>query len=275
MTMSSKIAALAVLVATLAVSLIGSPLAGIVFALTSVAPAALLVHLSLLRRDSGPVDGQWFPIGTVVASAAALAGCIVGAAFVAAAGEAQSLIKLKAGIADAVRAAVKAGFTGLPSGQPLSEVDLATLSDLMLNLMPGVSAALWLAAMLLCLWIAGHVALAGGQLRRPWPALSLMRFPVGLPLVLAASLAAAAFADGIPRLVALGFAGAFYAAYTLLGLAIVHHLTRRLSWRNPALTAVYVALLVLVTPVSMLLVLGALIDTFKPLRTPSAAPPVP
>jgi hypothetical protein len=276
---NSKTSILAASVATLAASLIVSFTFGGFFAATSVLPAALLVYMALLHREpavtgaGAPGPTEWFPVGRIVVTTAALGAFIVSGCLVLATNQENGFAKLRTAVGESVTQALKAGMAGLPGGQSLSEAQLASLTDTMLNLMPGMSATLWMGAMLFCLWFAAHVALASGQLKRPWPDLGAITYPTGTPLFLAATLSAALFTDGVIRLVALAFAGALYAAYVLLGLAIIHTRTRGLSWRNPALTALYVTLAVFVTQVSLCLAVLGLIDSFKPLRGPPRGPP--
>ena len=273
-------ALLAAVVATVIVALIVSPMFGVVFALTTVLPTAGLIYLALLHRaaaapagaDGAPSQTQWYPIGTAVVASALMSGCIVGASLHLVAGQGSGLAKLRQAVTEAVKQALKGGFAGLP-GQTLPDADIAALSDRMLNLMPGLSAATWMGSILLCLWLAGHVALASGQLARPWPHFGTMAYPAGTSLLLAAALAAGMMLDGLPRLIALGFAGALYVAYVLLGLAIIHQLTRRYQWRSPMLSTVYLLLLVLTVPVSFMIALVALVDSIRPLRSLSSAVP--
>ena len=266
-------ALLGAVVASVIVAVLVSPTFGVVFALTTVLPVAGLVYLTLLHRPTNapagtpadsPAQSQWYPIGTAIVASAVMAGCIVGASLQLVASQGAGLEKLREAVTEAVKQGLK-GFPGLP-GQSLPDADLAALSDRMLNLMPGLSAATWMGSILVCLWLAGHVALASGQLARPWPNFGAMTYPAGTSLLLAGALAAGMMLDGLPRLIALGFAGALYVAYVLLGLAIIHHLTRTYPWRNPTLSAVYLLLLVLTVPVSLVIALVALVDSIRPLR---------
>jgi hypothetical protein len=71
-----------------------------------------------------------------------------------------------------------------------------------------------------------------------------MEFPRGTALAFAASLLAT-LVGGYVGLAASGFAGAFFMAFLLLGLAIVHYTTRGATWRPFALWGLYAALLFL------------------------------
>jgi hypothetical protein len=262
-------------VATLTISALVSLPFGALFALTTVLPSVGLIYLALLHREPSPGQAEWFPVGRVVVAASLMAASVVASGFALAAGQEGSIEKLRAAVTEAVKQAIKAGFAGMPGSTGMTDTAVAQLSEVMLNLMPGLSSALWMGSILSCLWLAAHVALASGQLQRPWPPISLMTFPPGTALLLALALAGVLFLDGLPRLIALGFAGALYFAYVLLGLAIVHHLTRPLSWRNPALTGIYALLIIATSPASLILAFVGLLDTLRPLRGDQPQQPAP
>jgi hypothetical protein len=99
-----------------------------------------------------------------------------------------------------------------------------------------------------------------------------MTFPTGTPFLLAAS-TAASFAPGMLGLAAAGFAGSFYFAYVLLGLAVVHYTTRGRSWRPFALWGLYAALVLTNTGLSLLIAILGLIEQMISLRRPATPPP--
>ena len=273
---NANTAIVAAAIASAFVLLIAAPLAAVVFAVALAFPPAILIRWTLFNRDLGPGQTEWYPIGRVLLAAALMAGSLVGTAFLLAATD---IDKLRASVRSAVVTMVKKGFAGIP-GQPMDEANVTRLSEYMLNLLPGVSAIMWMGCTLLCLWIAGRVALASGQLARPWPDLAAFSLPVGTPLLLAAALAASLALDAVPRLVALSFAGALYALYVLLGLAIIHYNTRGLSWRGPALTATYFSPILPIPFVPdggavLFIALLGLADSFRPMRRLPGGPKSP
>lgn len=247
---------------TLLLALFSTPAAGAAFAVTLAFPAALLVNLAFLHRDEPDGATLWYPIGRIVLVAALLASCVIALGLVMAG----DLDKLRTAIRAAIDTMIKAGFGALPDSAVPSEADLVLATETMLQLLPSVSAAFWMGCILLCQWLAARVALMSGQLARPWPDLAALSFPLGTPLLLGAAIAAALLLEGVLRLMAMGFAGALYAAYVLLGLAILHFVTRGYSWRGAALAALYVALIILNSGASLLLVLIGLAGSFLPLR---------
>jgi len=237
--------------------------AGLAFALTLAFPAAIIVYLTLLHRESTDGESEWYPIGRVIVATALMSATIVAAGLLIAGTTSD-------GLHTAVRASidtmVKSGFGGLPGGGSLSEADLVRATDIMTQILPGASAAFWMLCILTCQWIAARVALASGQLTRPWPDLAAFSLPVGTPLILSAAIAATLVLEGMPRIIVTGYVGALYAIYVLMGLAIVHYVSRGAFWRGPALSALYVLLIVFNSGASLLLALLALADSFIPIR---------
>jgi hypothetical protein len=269
----SRAAVLAASFACLFIGIASVPV-GVRFALAFAYPVALLVYLTLLHRRVDEEHAQWYPIGRVILAACAMAGALVAASF---AFLWQDLGQLREVLSKALDPLIEKGLVGLPGGAVLDAAAKANLVDLGVLLMPGLLVGFWLAMLLFNVWAAAKVADISGQLARPWPDLTAMSYPAGTPMLLALSLGCALILEGIPRLMALSLSGAFYLAYVLLGLAIIHNLTRGAPWRQPALTALYV-LLAMASVVTVPLVLLGLVDSFKPFRRTNgdfADPPPP
>ena len=114
------------------------------------------------------------------------------------------------------------------------EIDEATA--VALALLPAAPAISTMGSLLFNMWLAGRITLASGRLQRPWPDLAAIVYPPATPLLLAVA-TGAGFLAGMPGLIASGFAGPLFLAYVLLGLAVVHYVTRGRSWRPFALWA--------------------------------------
>ncbi|MEQ1698098.1 MAG: DUF2232 domain-containing protein [Hyphomicrobiaceae bacterium] len=242
--------------------------AGIAFATTLAFPAAFLVYLALLNREPAPGVAEWYPVGRILVATALIAATVVALGLVMADSTPD---KLRAAVSAAIETMMKTGFGGAPGGPTLSQADLARFTDIMVKLLPGVSAVFWMACILFCQWAAARVALASGQLVRPWPDLAAFRLPPGTPALLGLSLAATLVLDDMPQLMALGFAGATYSLYVLLGLAVIHYMTRGASWRGPALTAIYALLIIFNSGASLLLAVLGLAGSFVELRRPDGS----
>ena len=158
----------------------------------------------------------------------------------------------------------------------LSPEDVTAITEFSLYALPAASAMLWLGGFLLNFWLAGRITLLSGRLPRPWPDLAAMTFPRGFALGLAAALALT-FLSGYPALLGSSFGGAFFLAYLLMGLAIVHYVTRGRASRPFVLWGMYFALLILNTWAAILIALLALLEPFLPLKrtTPPPGPTPP
>jgi hypothetical protein len=123
---------------------------------------------------------------------------------------------------------------------------------------------------LLNLWLAGRITLASGRLQRPWPDLSMFAMPGGATFVLLVAIALS-FVGGLAGLVAAGIAAPFTLAFALVGLAVVHALTRGSQWRTFILTALYVGVL-FVPYIGLLLALTGLAETVFHYRSAGKPP---
>ncbi|MGD9786138.1 MAG: DUF2232 domain-containing protein [Hyphomicrobiaceae bacterium] len=275
------------LAGTLAVALTTAPAIGLVFAVSNALPVAVLTYLAGLGRpasapgpDVDPATGtEWYPVGRLVIWAAAISGAM------------SLIVMLMIGadldtLRDAVRKLIdevlKAQIEAMAQGKPLDEADLARLTDVGVYLLPALTALSWMMTMLFNLWLAGRITATSGRLPRPWPDIPAMRFPRGTPLALAAA-SAGTFLPGYAALGASALSGALYFAYVLMGLAVIHYVTRTQPWRPIALWSLYGALLILNTGISIFIALLGLADSFMPLRRspppgtnpPPARPPGP
>lgn len=238
-----------------------SPGPATVFAASQALPAMLLVYLTTLHRQT-PEGTEWYPIGRIVVVAALCAGALASLWLIVLGGDVQTL---KAGLKSLIESALKNDLPQMPGGKTLSGTDIDAATDVAMTLFPAASALSSLGGLLFGLWLAGRILHAAGHLIRPWPDLAATVYPSLTPLLLAGS-TAATFLDGAPGLVAAGFAGAFFLAYVLLGLAIAHYVTRGYSWRPFALWVMYGILLLMNAGVSLVLALIGLAESIIPLR---------
>jgi hypothetical protein len=267
-------AAVGALAASALVALVASPFSALVFAATEGVPVTALAYLTMLHRSTPYASGmapatEWYPPGRLIVWAAVIAGALSAFSLALMGGDAESL---RAALRSFIENVVTKELPGSPGTQPLGEAEYDTLTELALTLLPAATAVSWMAALLFNLWLAARITLASGRLQRPWPDLAAITFPPGTPLLLAAS-TAASFAPGMLGLAAAGFAGSFYLAYVLLGLAVVHYTTRGRSWRPFALWGLYAALVLTNTGLSLLIAILGLIEQMISLRRPTAPPP--
>ena len=154
--------------------------------------------------------------------------------------------------------------------------DLDEATAVALALLPAASAISTMGSLIFNMWLAGRITLASGRLQRPWPDLAAIAYPIGCAASARARRRGAAFLSGLPGLIAAGFAGPLFFAYVLMGLAVVHYVTRGRSWRPFALWALYAALFVMNTIASLAVALLGLAEAIWPIRriaAPRNGPP--
>lgn len=268
----------------LALGGLATPVAGLLFAVSAALPAVVLTYLALLSRPvvataaaSDELDTpapaavslvEWYPAGRLVIVAALLGGLVVLGALLMLG---QDVAGLKAALEPAVKKLVTEQLPHPADAPPLGEAEIAYLSELAVYIMPAAAAMTLMSVMLLNLYLAGLVTLASGRLARPWPDLAAIGYPRGAPLLLALAIGST-FVPGVPGLVGSAFAGSLYLAYVLLGLAIIHYISRGQSWRSIMLVTLYVVLLVMNTAVSLMIAILGLAESLVPIRA-RARPP--
>jgi len=271
--------AIAATVGTLLAAFIAGPRSGVVYLVALGAPAAVFSYLALLNRQvelepeagngHGGVATEWYPIGRLVAWASVWAGLVAAAALLGTASDAAGIRAALLEVFEKTRLAEAMGS----GGRPLTPQEKNAFIALMATLFPWAISTMWFTIAMFNLWLAGHVTRASGRLARPWPDLSAISLPPAMPLAFGAAVLGTFLAD-MPGLVASGFASSLMFALMLLGLAILHRITRGTALRPAILGTVYASLLFL-QPVSALLV--AMIGLAEPFfrRGPAGAGPPP
>jgi hypothetical protein len=211
-----------------------------------------------------PVPLEWYPIGRVIAAATLMAGALAFVSILMLGADLEGLRTMMRELVDNVLLKQMPGLGGAEIG----EAEKNALAGLLLHALPAGSAVLWLGGFVLNLWLGGKITLVSGRLARPWPDVTLMRFPRGFGLGLAAALGLTMLPD-MPGLLATGFAGAFLFAYLLMGLAIIHHATRGLAGRPFILWGVYLALFVFNTWAGLVIALIAVLEPVMWYRRPN------
>lgn len=149
------------------------------------------------------------------------------------------------------------------SGQtPPGTEELKSITDRVVAYLPSTLAIMAMGFPLLNLWLAGRIARSAGLLRQAWPDLAALRLPTGTALVLGLALLALTLLSGTASVAATSISAALLFGYLLVGLAVVHYVSRGKSWRTVALVATYISLIWLALPI---LIVG-LIDAIYPLR---------
>ncbi len=225
------------------------------------APAWWLGYLALLARPASGGDVEWYPPGRLVLWAAALGAAVVTIAMFQVGSDEESIRNgLKAGLERVFRQQ-----TGGAADEPLSFPGISEperLLELFAVVMPPIAAIASTLILTLNLWIAGRVVKLSGRLTRPWPDIPAMTFPRWAPALLAAA-ALVSFVPDLAGLIASLFAATLLVAFTMLGFAVLHALTRGLSGRTAMLSGAYAFVAVLGWPALVAVLLGVAESIFK------------
>lgn len=263
-------AAIAGATATLSVLLVTNPAAAALYGLSEALPAVVITRLALLSRGTG-AEAEWYPIGRIVGAAAIFSGFFAGFVLMAMGGDADALAKT---VRTFVEAFVKTELTQLPNAPKIADSQIDEIAKTTLSMLPWALAIIAMTTILINLWLAGRITLASGRLTRPWPDLALTTYPAGTALSLVIAMAIG-FSGGILGLIAGGFAAAFSFAFLLLGLCVVHALTRGSPWRPFILSTAYTAFVIFSPAVGLLLTLTGLAETIFGYRFRPGGPPPP
>ena len=269
-----------------AISVIGNGRAALFYTLAIGLPAALFAYLALLSRpERDPITGaarlEWYPLGRIVAWAVGWAAVLTTFALLATGPDVDGLRAALGAAFDkmqVIRGVDTAPGTGNTSptapGEGVTAVDTKMFVEIMVIWFPWAVATCWLTMAMLNAWAAGHCIRLSGRLARPWPDLASLQLPRQTPIAFAAAVASS-FLPGMAGLMASGAASAIVFAYVLVGLAILHAVTRGRSIRPMLLTLVYGALLLL-SPFSALAVaMIGLAEPISPLRRMQPSGPTP
>ena len=249
----------------------GSSTAALIFAASQALPVVVLAYLASLNRQS-PGQTEWYPIGRIVLAAALMAAVFSMLTLFLLGGDVETL---RATLRTMLESFIQTELAKMPDAPVLGSKEIDEVTSVTLALLPAASAISTMGSLLFNMWLAGRITLASGRLRRPWPDLAAMTYPPGTALMLAAA-TAAAFLSGFLGLIAMGFAGPLFLSYVLMGLAVVHYITRGRPWRPFALWAIYAALFIVNTVASLAVAILGLTESVWPLRKinqPPSEPP--
>jgi hypothetical protein len=260
-------AAIAAIAATATVLLMANPLAAEVYAISTALPAVVVTRLALLSREQGEVR-EWYPIGRIVVIAAVFAGIFAMIALVLMGGDVDTLTKMLRTVVESFVKTELAEIPGAPeiNADQIDEITRSTLSSL-----PWALGLLAMATILLNLWLAGRITLASGRLMRPWPDLAKFAMPARATFALLVAIGLSLL-GGMTGLLAAAVAAPFTLAFGLVGLGVVHTLTRNSPWRSFILAALYAGV-VFVPHIGLLLAIAGLAETVFRYRTAGGEPP--
>ena len=177
------------------------------------------------------------------------------------------------GFAEAMRAQLDPLFKALaeqPSPPPAEQLE--QFKEVLIKALPGAMAAVSILSMVLSLALAIAVVKRSGISLRPWAAFGALRFPRWSVWVLSAA-ALATFLPGLTGTLAWVFASALFAAFVVLGAAVVHGLTAGSPMQPLMLSALYFLIFFFNIIVCLPLILLAMTDQAFDLRARKAGTP--
>ena len=261
-------AAVAGLAGTALVLVAGSALGALVFAASQAIPVIVLTYLASLNRQTDAGNVEWYPAGRLVIAAAIIAGLFSTLTLFLLGGDIDTL---RTALRDMLQQFVNTELPKMPDAPTLGAEEIDEATAIALALLPAASAISTMGSLLFNLWLAGRITKASGRLQRPWPDLAAIVYPPVTPLLLAVA-TGAGFLAGLPGMIAAGFAGPLFLAYVLLGLAVVHFMTRGRPWRPFALWGLYASLFIMNTVASLAIALLGLAEAIWPMRKVSPPP---
>jgi hypothetical protein len=257
-------AAIAGAAGTILVFVAGTPLGALLFAASQAVPVVALTYLAQLNRQTPDGAVEWYPVGRLVIAAGLLAAAFSTLTLFLLGGDVEAL---RTALRDMLQTFVSAELQTMPDAPTLGPKEIDDATAVALALLPAASAISAMSSLLFNMWLAGRITLASGRLSRPWPDIPAMSYPPAAPLMLAVA-TGAGFIAGLPGLIGAAFAGSMFLAYVLLGLAVVHYITRGQSWRPFALWGLYAALLIMNTLATLGIALLGLAESIWPQRKP-------
>jgi Predicted membrane protein (DUF2232) len=266
---------IAAVVASVCLGLAFGPLFFFAFLLGIAVPAWWLGYLALLARPAAGDEVEWYPPGRLVLWAAALAAGVIAIALFQIGSDEDTI---RSGLKQALGRVLRLETGGAPD-EPLSVPGISEperLIELLAIALPPVAAMCGALTLILNLWIAGRIVNFSGRLKRPWPDIPGMTFPRSAPALLALAIAVA-FVPALVGLVASLFAATLLIAFTLLGFAVLHALTRGVPGRTAILAGAYVAVVALGWPAlgGVLLAIAEMIFGWRAKAVGRGPPPVP
>ena len=232
-----------------AYAVLGSPTLGGFMLVSQGLPVAGLCYLAGLSRPiteagsdreaDSAASVEWYPVGRLVAVAASIAAILPLVSFLLVG---PSVEQQRTTLRPHVERLLTMMQQQAKDATKPTDEQINTVTEVMVDLLPAASAIGWLMSLLVSFWLAARITRMSGRLARPWPDIAMMRFPAIVPLALAASVLAT-FVPGAGGVAGRIFAAALGFSYLLLGLAVLHVITRGNAFRPALLGAAYFALI--------------------------------
>jgi hypothetical protein len=198
-----------------------------------------LGYLALLARPASNSAGgalEWYPVGRLVLWTGVIGTLVVAAAVPNFGSDQESL-----------QAALRKTYERILRDQ--------SLIDLLVVAVPPAAAVFSTVTNLLNLWLAARIVKISGRLTRPWPDLATLTLPAPSAGLLAAAIAGS-FLPDLAGVLSGAFAASLLMVFAVLGLAVLHAITRGVAGRTVMLAGVYGVTIVLGWPILAISILG-------------------
>jgi hypothetical protein len=198
-----------------------------------------LGYLALLARPASNGAGgalEWYPVGRLVLWAGVIGTLVVAAAVPNFGTDQESL-----------QAALRKTYERILRDQ--------SLIDLLVVAVPPAAAVFSTVTNLFNLWLAARVVRISGRLTRPWPDLAALTLPASSTGLLAAAIVGSFLSD-LAGVLSGAFAASLVMVFAVLGLAVLHAITRGVAGRAVMLAGVYGVTIVLGWPILAISILG-------------------
>lgn len=239
------------------------------FAAMTAAPALWLTHLALQSRETMTEDQkptlEWYPAGHLLT-------WTMGMAAVALLFAALSTLSVEGGIRGPLITVLETvNQTELENALARANVPISIdqFLEVVADIIPAATAWYWILLITLNMWGAQKILVYLGRALRPSPSLPDIDIPqgVGLPLAVAllVYLIPGSFVPSEAQFVAATLAAILLLPYFLLGLAVVHAISRPWPWRHLWLAFLYLVMIYMGLPALILCLVG-LVEPWARLR---------
>jgi hypothetical protein len=204
-----------------------------------------LGYLALLARPATANGAalDWYPVGRLVLWAA-----VIGTLMAA-------VVLLHFGTdLESIRTFLRKSNEGL--------IPDPALIDILVVAVPPTLAVFSTVVLIVNLWLAARVVNISGRLKRPWPDIAARTLPPLASGLLAVALAGSLLPD-LPGVLAGAFAASLLMVFAILGLAVMHAITRGVPSRPVILAGLYAATIAmswLLLPIALFGLADALLD---------------
>lgn len=149
-----------------------------------------------------------------------------------------------------------------------SDVELQNLASVIIGLVPFVQPAILTITLVLALYVGAAITRLSGRLPRPKDDVPTQTALPRTTLAVFLAALAGAFAGGTIGLIAAVVVGGLTAAFTLVGLAVLHRRSRGKTGRGLILFSAYAAIVFLSFPIALFAMMG-LFETYRGPQVPT------